>query len=226
MRVSTAIAIVASAFAFGACETSRHTSDTSGNARGADSVRAESLTRARQDSVNRAQPAYVVDSALAPGEELRRFRDAIGGVPATAFTGGSDSREALARRLVRSVERRDTADLSTMALSAREFADLVYPTSRLAQRPYRQGPGLMWAQIMRPSIVGFGRLMRERGGTRYAYQGVLCRATPTVEGSNRVWTGCALWLVGPSRDTVTEAWFDSIIERDGRFKIVSFSNRL
>jgi hypothetical protein len=83
----------------------------------------------------------------------------------------------------------------------------------------------MWAQIMRPSIAGFGRLMRERGGTSLSYQGVSCRAKPIVEGTNRVWTGCSLWLTGP-RDTVTEAWFDSIIERHGQFKIVSYANRL
>ena len=83
----------------------------------------------------------------------------------------------------------------------------------------------MWAQIMRPSVAGFGRLMRERGGTRLEYQGVSCRATPTVEGVNRVWTECELRLTG-TRDTVTEAWFDSIIERNGQFKIVSYANRL
>jgi len=190
----------------------------------ADSARADSVVRARQDSTNRAQPGYVVDSALPPAEELRRFRDAIGGAPATTLTGGSASREALSRRLVLAVARRDTTDLRAMALSAREFADLVYPSSPYSRPPYRQAPAFMWAQLMRPSVTGFGRLMRDRGGVRYEYNGVLCRATPATEGANRVWTGCSLWLVGPARDTVTEQWFDSIIERDGRFKIVSYAN--
>jgi hypothetical protein len=195
-----------------------------GDAKSADSARADSVARARQDSTNRAQPGYVIDSVLPPAEELRRFRDAIGGAPATALTGGSASREALARRLVNAVAKRDTADLRAMALSAREFADLVYPSSPYSQPPYRQAPGFMWAQLMRPSVTGFGRLMRDRGGVRYAYNGVLCRATPATEGANRVWTGCSLWLVGPARDTVTETWFDSIIERGGQFKIVSYAN--
>ena len=218
MRRLRVALVVAGVSVLVACERSRPT-------RAVDSAHADSVARARQDSVNRAQPGYVVDSALPPGEELRRFRDAVGGTPTTALTGGGASREELARRLVGAVERRDTADLRAMALSAREFADLVYPASPMSRPPYRQSPAFMWAQLMRPSIAGFGRLMRERGGTRYEYQGVICRATPEVQGPNRMWSGCSLWLVGPARDTVTERWFDSIIERDGRFKIVSYAGR-
>lgn len=215
VRIALVLAYIAS---FIRCGVAGH------DARPTDSARADSIARARQDSTNRAQPGYVVDSALPPAEELRRFRGAIGGAPATALTGGSTSREALARRLVNAVAKRDTADLRAMALSAREFADLVYPSSRYSRPPYRQAPGFMWAQLMRTSVTGFGRLMRDRGGVRYEYNGVLCRATPATEGANRVWTGCSLWLGRPGRDTVTEQWFDSIIERDGQFKIVSYAN--
>ena len=67
--------------------------------RAADSIRTDSIARARQDSVNRAQPGYVVDSLLPIEEELRRFRAAIGGSPVTALAHGSASREELVRRL-------------------------------------------------------------------------------------------------------------------------------
>lgn len=215
--------LVVAAAGLVACGQSR--SENAGRTATTDSVRADSVARAHQDSVNRAQPGYVVDSALPPAEELQRFRIAIGGASVTALAGGGASREELARRLVRAVERRDTTDLRAMALSAREFADLVYPVSRYSRAPYRQAPAFMWAQLMHGSVTGFGRLMRDRGGQRYEYKGVLCRASPDVEGANRIWTGCALWLGVPGRDTVTEQWFDSIIERDGRFKIVSYANR-
>ena len=46
-----------------------------------DSIRADSVARARQDSINRATPGYVIDSLLPPEEEARRFRAAF---PATA----------------------------------------------------------------------------------------------------------------------------------------------
>src|SRR5678815_1044414 len=62
--------------------------DTSNTAAGrvasrTDSVRADSIARARQDSINRASPGYVIDSVLPVEEELRRFRAAVGGTTAT-----------------------------------------------------------------------------------------------------------------------------------------------
>jgi hypothetical protein len=58
-------------------------------------MREDSVARARQDSINRAQPGYIVDSVLPVEEELRRFREALGGTPATKLANGSESREAL-----------------------------------------------------------------------------------------------------------------------------------
>src|SRR4051812_42498096 len=77
----------------------------------ADSIRDDSIARARQDSINRAQPGYVVDSVLPVEEEMRRFRDAIGGVPVTSLANGSPTRDALVRRLVLAISKQDSADL-------------------------------------------------------------------------------------------------------------------
>src|SRR5688572_26727647 len=92
----------------------------------ADTVRADSIARARQDSINRAQPGYIVDSILPVEEELRRFREAVGGAGVTTLANGSPSRDALVRRLVQAVAKQDSADLRAMSVTAREFADLVY----------------------------------------------------------------------------------------------------
>src|SRR5690348_8848314 len=92
-----------------------------------DSARTDSIARARQDSINRAQPGYIVDSVLPVAEELRRFRSAIGGAPVTALANGSTSRNALVQRFLKAVAATDTADIRAMTLTAREFADLVYP---------------------------------------------------------------------------------------------------
>ena len=40
----------------------------------ADSIRRDSVARARQDSINRTLPGYVVDSILPIEEEVRRFK--------------------------------------------------------------------------------------------------------------------------------------------------------
>jgi len=72
-----------------------------------DSARADSVARERQDSLNRLQPGYVVDSILPVEEELRRFRAAVG--PATdGLVGASTRRDALVCRSAPAPERGDT----------------------------------------------------------------------------------------------------------------------
>src|SRR5438094_692316 len=97
-----ATALVIAALGLSACRASRAARAASSG----DSARADSIAHARQDSTNRAQPGYVVDSAVAPSEELARFREAIGGLPTTTLANASGSRADLARRLVEAVARR------------------------------------------------------------------------------------------------------------------------
>jgi hypothetical protein len=191
----------------------------------ADSAAADSIARARQDSVNRAQPGYIIDSVLPVEEELRRFREALGGVSVTKLSSGSESREALVRRLVRAVAAQDSSDIRAMMLTAREFADLVYPSSPYTRPPYRQTPGLVWRQITDPSTSGFKRLLARRGGVQFQYEGHTCKSQPERQGDNLIWTECQLRLLNPARETTTQRWFGSIIERDGVFKFVSLSNQ-
>ena len=190
-----------------------------------DSASADSIARARQDSINRSQPGYVVDSARTPDEDLRRFRDALGGTPAIELQGGSTSRTDLVRRLVNAVGRGDTAQLRAMALTAREFADLVYPSSPYMHPPYAQPAALMWMQIANGSVRGFTRLIRRRGGLPFVLDSYECEPTPKREGRNLLWSGCVLRLSAPRYGSAVERWFGSIIERDGRFKFVSYANQ-
>src|SRR5687767_6963615 len=69
----------------------------------ADSARADSIKTARQDSINRATPGYVIDSILLVEETIRRFRAAVGGEPVTELAGASPSREALVRRFMKAL---------------------------------------------------------------------------------------------------------------------------
>jgi hypothetical protein len=207
----------------GACDTARGASSPPRAAN--DSARAESLGRARQDSINRAQPGYIVDSARSADEELARFRAAIGGEPATELLHASRSRNELVRRLVRAVSSQDTSAMREMILTAREFADLVYPTSPYTHPPYAQAPGFVWAQIVQPSASGFRRLMRRRGGVAFSYIDHGCKAPPERQGQNTIWTGCTVRVRAPDGDTTTQRWFGSIIERGGRFKFVSYTNQ-
>jgi hypothetical protein len=190
-----------------------------------DSTTADSIARARQDSINRSQPGYVIDSARTPEEDLRRFRDALGGTPAIELQGGSATRNDLVRRLVSAVRDRDTVQLRAMVLTAREFADVVYPSSPYMHPPYAQPAALMWMQIANGSVRGFTRLIRRRGGVPFVLDSYECEATPNREGRNVLWSGCVVRLSAPGYGTVAERWFGSIIERDGRFKFVSYANQ-
>lgn len=218
---NTAGLLLATLVAAAACASSKE--KTAGHV-AVDSVRADSISRARQDSINRATPGYVVDSILPVEEELRRFRVAVGGQPVTALTGGSQPREALVRRFMKALAADDSAELRTMELNAREFADLVYPESPYTHAPYRQSPALVWNQIQNPSASGFRRLVRRLGNQPLQYLDHRCDSNPDRQGRNLLWTNCSVRLRGPNGDTTTHRLFGSVIQRDGSFKIVSYRN--
>lgn len=200
-----------------------------------DSLRADSIARARQDSINRTLPGYVVDSILPVEEELRRFRLAIAreerqrggtdaGAPATTLIGGTRSRDALVRRFISALTTNDSSALREMLVTAREFADLVYPESEYTHPPYRQSPALVWNQIRNPSSSGVTRLLRRIGGTRLEYVSHSCDRSPERQGASLIWAGCTVRIVDQTRDTTSQRLFGSIIARDGTFKFVSYSN--
>ncbi|HEX6749492.1 MAG TPA: hypothetical protein VF092_19505 [Longimicrobium sp.] len=166
-------------------------------------------------------PGTHVDSILPPEEEMRRFRE---GLPEpAALEGGERSREALVRAFVRAVERADTAAVRRMILSRAEFAYLYYPSAGYDRLPRRMSPDLLWFLTMQESEKGIGRLFERRGGTRLGYVSSRCYPRPRVEGRNRLWDRCRVTLRTVD-GAKTERLFSTIIERDGRFKFVSYKN--
>ncbi|MEP7346908.1 MAG: hypothetical protein ABI877_16685 [Gemmatimonadaceae bacterium] len=187
------------------------------------SATANSLARARQDSINRAQPGYVIDSILPVEEELRRFR-AVVGPRANAFAGGASSLDGLVRGVVGALERSDTVALSRLTLNAREFAWLVYPSSPFTKPPYRQAPGLVWMTIDTPSDAGRRKLLQRVAGQPLGLVGYRCEPKVERQGENRLHIGCVLELTKENSAISHTRLFGTIIERHGRFKIVSFDN--
>lgn len=189
-----------------------------------DSIRADSLARARQDSIDRAQPGYVIDSLLPPEEEARRFRAAFSGDSATAFIGGEGSREALVRRFVRSLAAADTNDLRRMVVKGREFVDIYYPGSPYASGPYHQPVGFAWRMIQDPSGVGFEKLMRRLAGHPMTFVWQRCEPEVVREGEVNRYTGCLVRVVDERGDSVTRRLFGSIVAYRGQFKFLSYTN--
>ena len=191
----------------------------------ADSVHTDSVARARQDSINRAQPGYVVDSIFPVEEELRRFRKAVGGDSAVAFLGGSPSREALVKRFLAALSASDTADMRSMAVRTREFADLYYPESPYAKPPYHQPPDLAWSLIQNPSADGIKRLLDRFSGKQLVYISHACDPKVQHDGRTTRYTGCLVTVIEPTGSEVTRRYFGSIVERDGQFKFLSYTNQ-
>jgi hypothetical protein len=191
-----------------------------------DSARADELRRARQDSINRTLPGYVVDSIFPVDEELRRFRKSLGGDSALVFSGGSPSREALARRFVTALASSDTSEFRTMVVHGREFADLYYPVSPYSHAPYHQPPQLAWSLIQNPSTDGLTKLLRTMGGKPITYVGLRCDPHVIREGRISRYAGCLLRITDARGDTTTRLMFGSIVELGGVYKFLSYTNRL
>ena len=213
---ATALPILALAAAtmLGACERAGTTDE------------AHEVTRAAVARAPAAAPrGGAVDSALAADELLRRFREGIDVVP-TRLEGGETSRDALVRRFAAAVQRRDTAELRAMHLSRAEFAYLYFPSNPVARAPYELDPALIWFRLAGETEKGVSRLLDRHGGSDFRLVAHDCAAEAEIHGANRLWGPCLTRFTTASGDTVALQLFGPIVERDGRFKFVSYFNKL
>jgi hypothetical protein len=190
---------------------------------GKDAAVASASTRAGADAALHG-PGYVVDSALPPEETLRRFRMGLDSV--TRFDdGATHSRNALVQRFARAVAKGDTAALRGMSLSRAEFAYLYFPSTQYMRQPYMTPPDVLWQLMHTRSESGMNRLVARVGGTEMRVAGYDCEPTPEVEGINRLYEQCTIRFRRAATASVERRrLFGSIIEREGRYKFVSYAN--
>ena len=170
------------------------------------------------------QMASRVDSAVPREVALARFRACCARVD--SLSGGESSRDALIRHFVRSIETRDTAALRRMLLNQDEFAWLYYETSPQGLPPYNLSPGLMWFMLEGNSGKGLARALSEYGGRPLGYAGHQCDAMSQRESANRLVGPCVVRRIEPRGDTVSVRLFGLLIERGGRWKFLSYANKL
>lgn len=163
-------------------------------------------------------PGYIVDSIIAPEEELRRFQEGL--TAPVRLAGGAAARETLVRRFVERLAAKDTAALRAMTLSRAEFAYLIYPGSGYTRPPYRTPPGLVWLQLSHATEQGLRRLPREEVSPA-DYVGHACPEGGVRDGRARLWRRCSVRLTGAGGDTSTVRLFGVIVEVEGRFKFAS-----
>jgi hypothetical protein len=165
-----------------------------------------------------------IDSVVPREVALRQFQEASRRVDALA--GGARSRQALVRAYVRALERRDTTMLARLLLTRDEFAFLYYPTNAQGLPPYNLAPDLMWFMLSQGSEKGLARALQERGGSPLGYVGHRCDGNPSREGQNLVWGPCLVQRRLPDGLGGAERLFGLILERGGRYKFVSYANKL
>jgi hypothetical protein len=181
-----------------------------------------STAEAAATSGSSTTPASVVDSVLPMPVMLDRFR---ADVPEVAtLTSGADTRDALVQRVIEGLEQNDTTAFEPLAVNRAEWGWLYFPTSPIAQPPYEAPPSLAWLQLQEGNRKGALRALRELGGHELACGGYSCDPEPRQEGENRLWTGCRVTVARDGGDAVTIALFGAIMERNGRFAILSFAN--
>jgi len=164
----------------------------------------------------------VVDSIIPMDQALDRFREGL--IEPAGLSGGEGSRDALVEKVVRAFEAQDTMAFEALAVNRAEWAFLYYPDNVLSKPPYELPPGLAWFQLQEANRKGVLRGLRELGGHRVTHQGYTCGPEPVVEGENRLWTGCTVTLRRDDGDPVTIRLFAAILERDGRFAVLSYDN--
>ena len=174
----------------------------------------------------RAEPpaAGVRDSAIPRDEAVRRFREGL--APADSLAGSAPSLDSLVATFVRAVSASDTAALAGLAVTRAEFASLYYPTATQARPPYDLDPGLMWFMLFERSNQGVRRALQRRGGTTMVPVGYDCGSEPQREGDNILHGPCLVRWTDERGDTLAERLVGRVLERDGRFKILSYANEL
>jgi hypothetical protein len=185
-----------------------------------DSARTDSVARARQDSINRAQPGYVVDSIFPIEEEIRRFNADL---ERPARLGGAANRSDLVRRFAAALRSADTSALRQLLITRAEFGHLVFPESPFTRAPYKAKPGVIWTQLMSQSQRGLSRLFARMAGSADISE-LRCDATPDQQGPNKLWRNCSVLVQSPEFGRRRMQLFGRIIERDGHAKFMSYAS--
>jgi hypothetical protein len=165
------------------------------------------------------------DSLLPMDEMIARFQSELPVVESLGRDAPA-SREELLARFAAAVEAGSLVELRAITVNAAEFAHLVFPTSIYSRSPYAQPPAVNWLLLDQNSMKGESRLLRRYGGRAFDVAGHRCDGEPKSEGDNRIHDPCTLRIRQADGSVEDVRLFGSILERDGRFKLLSLANRL
>src|SRR5690606_14824799 len=150
------------------------------------------------------------------------------GLPRVTSLGADapGSMDELIARFARAVQDSSVAALEALTLDQAGFAHLYFPSSMYVRPPYAQPPAVNWLLLEQNSLKGRHRLLRDHGGRAFTVHGHECAGDPATEGRNRIHEACTLQVSRADGPIEAVRLFGSVIERDGRFKLMSLANRL
>lgn len=185
-------------------------------------IQRDSVAGARSDSLLRASPGYVVDSAVSPEVALDRFR--AGSPRLATLEGGAPSRDSLVALVVHAAQTHDQRALTRVAISRAEYAWLIYPALPLSRPPYRQPPDVSWMLQDSESRTGMSRLLDHLRDGATRVRGYACAEPPERYASVRAWPHCTVQVDEPLGTRRSLRLFGAIVRVEGQFKILSFAN--
>ena len=169
------------------------------------------------------KPRDRIDSILPMEEYLRRFRRGL--TEPARLEGGEATRDALARTFLAAVAHRDTGAFGHLLVSREEFAWLVFPDHLYSRPPYELDPEVFWMRLSSGNAKGLRRTLQRLGAQQLTFQALDCRrdTLQITRGPVRIWSSCGIrFRAGDS--VVKRRLFGSMVERDGRVKLMSFAN--
>ncbi len=183
--------------------------------------RSDGVLIASTDSLVKT-PGYVVDSIFPPEEALRRFQ--AQSEPVSSLSGGAPSADELMRRYWQTLQSGDSLALRPYVVNEAEFAYLYYPESNEAETGLQ--PHVSWLLYSSNGGRGLTRALALAGSQSQSVLGTTCMTDRAkVVGNNTLHGPCGIIRdMSARRDTTWIA--QHIIERDGVFKLLSFSNEL
>lgn len=167
------------------------------------------------------EPNGIVDRSIPIQDALREFQRSVPRVDSLSWA--ARDRNALVADFMRALERGDSTRLAQLFISKAEFAWIYFPTSIYMRGPYELPPEIAWLLTVADSDKGFTRLINRLGGRSLGHTGVDCRREER-DSRHTYWRDCFVEYRRPLGQRVKGRLFGSIMERDGKYKFLSYAN--
>ena len=146
-----------------------------------------------------------------------------GDAPARERTieGSRDSIEALAGDFLQALSREDRQQLKELALSKRQFVDIVWPHLPAARPGTNLTSDYVWSSLHIRSLAGLDSSLGRYGGASLQFVGYDFEGKTTDYGPFQVHRETVLEVIENGKAKKAR-FFGSVFEMNGEFKIFSF----